>query len=231
MMDELSVICPAGGTRNVASLSLNAHKPTAAFFRGNNAPVGLCVEAGSASVTATEHLRSCRTMKRTGIGHISAPTLSSNNRTDRDVTAYRHRSSDHIPTFPYKTVAAALSPHSPLNMSLEWYFVNIKDENTAAAFLREKGLLHRDRSCLTCHHQMRLGSRCANGAPQWRCTNSARRARISARTGTWFPKPVELTEGHRPYPGVERQDEHDEILQETPRYAHCYSVPVHHSFI
>ncbi|KFD46218.1 hypothetical protein M513_12918 [Trichuris suis] len=32
-----------------------------------------------------------------------------------------------------------------------------------------------------------------------------------------FPKPVELTEGHRPYPGVERQDEHDEILQETPR--------------
>ncbi|KFD48220.1 hypothetical protein M513_10934, partial [Trichuris suis] len=47
-----------------------------------------------------------------------------------------------------------------------------------------------------------------NGAPQRRCTNSACRARISARTGTWFPKPVELTEGHRPYPGLERQDEH-----------------------
>ncbi|KFD67368.1 hypothetical protein M514_05249, partial [Trichuris suis] len=106
--------------------------------------------------------------------------------TDRVLTVYRHTSSDQVPTFPHKTVGAALFPHSALNMTLEWYFLNIRDEESAAAFLREKRVFHRERSCLSCHQQMQLGSRRPNGSPQWRCTNKACRARISARTGTWF---------------------------------------------
>ncbi|KFD48937.1 hypothetical protein M514_10178 [Trichuris suis] len=71
-------------------------------------------------------------------------------------------------------------------MNSEWYFLNIRDEESAAAFLREKGVFHRERSCLSCRQQMQLGSRRLNGSPQWRCTNKACRARISGRTGTWF---------------------------------------------
>ncbi|KFD49800.1 hypothetical protein M513_09267 [Trichuris suis] len=89
-------------------------------------------------------------------------------------------------------------------MNLEWYFANITDEESAAAFLREKGVFLRERSCLSCHQQIQLGSRRPNGSPQWKCTNKACGARISARTGTWLLKPVELTEGHQPDPGVER---------------------------
>ncbi|KFD50048.1 hypothetical protein M514_09008 [Trichuris suis] len=73
-----------------------------------------------------------------------------------------------------------------MNMNLEWYFANITDEESAAAFLREKGVFHRERSCLSCHQQMQLGSRRLNGSPQWKCTNKACGAQISARTGTWF---------------------------------------------
>ncbi|KFD62880.1 hypothetical protein M514_24920 [Trichuris suis] len=46
-----------------------------------------------------------------------------------------------------------------MNMNLEWYFANITDEESAAAFLREKGVFHRERSCLSCHQQVQLGSR------------------------------------------------------------------------
>ncbi|KFD45729.1 hypothetical protein M513_13388, partial [Trichuris suis] len=109
-----------------------------------------------------------------------------NNSTDRDLTVYRHTSSDELPIFPYETVGAALFPHSAMNMNLEWYFANITDEESAAALLREKGVFHRERSCLSCHQQMQLGSRRSNGSPQWKCTDKACGARISARTGTWF---------------------------------------------
>ncbi|KFD64406.1 hypothetical protein M514_04365 [Trichuris suis] len=69
-----------------------------------------------------------------------------------------------------------------MNMNLEWYFANITDEESAAAFLREKGVFHRERSCLSCHQQVQLGIRHPNGSAQWKCTNKAWGARISART-------------------------------------------------
>ncbi|KFD47463.1 hypothetical protein M513_11624 [Trichuris suis] len=43
-------------------------------------------------------------------------------------------------------------------MSLQWYFHNIRDEESAAAFLHEKGVFHRERSCRSCHQQMELCS-------------------------------------------------------------------------
>ncbi|KFD46697.1 hypothetical protein M513_12407 [Trichuris suis] len=72
-----------------------------------------------------------------------------------------------------------------MTLNLEWYFANITDEESAAAILREKGVFHRERSCISCHQQMQLGIRRPNGSAQ-------------------LPKPVELTEAHRPDPGVER---------------------------
>ncbi|KFD54055.1 hypothetical protein M513_05074 [Trichuris suis] len=69
---------------------------------------------------------------------------------------------------------------------LLWYFLNIRDEESAAAFLREKGVFHRERSCPSCHHQMVLCSRGPNVCPQWRCRNSPCHARLSTRKGTWF---------------------------------------------
>ncbi|KFD45949.1 hypothetical protein M513_13187 [Trichuris suis] len=71
-------------------------------------------------------------------------------------------------------------------MSLRLYFLNIRDEESAAAFLRERGIFHQHRSCPSCHRDMDLCGRGPTVCPQWRCRNSACRRRISARQGTWF---------------------------------------------
>ncbi|KFD49661.1 hypothetical protein M514_09493 [Trichuris suis] len=71
-------------------------------------------------------------------------------------------------------------------MSLRWYFLNIRDEESAAAFLRERGVLHQHRSCPSCHQDMEFCSRGPIVGPQWRCRNSACRRRVSSRQGTWF---------------------------------------------
>ncbi|KFD54637.1 hypothetical protein M514_04337 [Trichuris suis] len=55
-----------------------------------------------------------------------------------------------------------------MNMNLEWYFANITDEESAAALLREKGVFHREKSCLSCHQQMQLGIRRWGAHPKHR---------------------------------------------------------------
>ncbi|KFD50215.1 hypothetical protein M514_08843 [Trichuris suis] len=52
-------------------------------------------------------------------------------------------------------------------MSLRCYFLNIRDEESAAAFLREKGVFRQDRSCPSCHHDMEFCSRGPTVCPQW----------------------------------------------------------------
>ncbi|KFD48915.1 hypothetical protein M513_10278 [Trichuris suis] len=70
-------------------------------------------------------------------------------------------------------------------MSLQWYFLNIRNEESAAALLREKGAFHGERSCRSCHHQMEL---CSRGPNAFHSGGAAimPAARDSARTGTWF---------------------------------------------
>ncbi|KFD45815.1 hypothetical protein M513_13309 [Trichuris suis] len=58
-------------------------------------------------------------------------------------------------------------------MSLRWYFLNIRDKESAAAFLRERGIFHQHRSCPSCHRDMDLCGRGPTVCPQWRCRNSA----------------------------------------------------------
>ncbi|KFD54758.1 hypothetical protein M513_04458 [Trichuris suis] len=69
-------------------------------------------------------------------------------------------------------------------MSLRWYFLNIRDEESVASFLREKGESDRERSCPSCHHEMEFCSRGQNVCAQWRYSNQPCHTRLSARKGT-----------------------------------------------
>ncbi|KFD63802.1 hypothetical protein M514_23950 [Trichuris suis] len=49
-------------------------------------------------------------------------------------------------------------------MNVRWLYSTVKDEESAATLLREKGLLHQERPCPSCSDLMQLG----RGGKVWR---------------------------------------------------------------
>ncbi|KFD56268.1 hypothetical protein M514_02723, partial [Trichuris suis] len=67
-------------------------------------------------------------------------------------------------------------------MNVRWLYSTVKDEESAATLLREKGLLHQERLCPSCSDLMQLG----RGGKVWCCYKRSCRVEVSIRTGTWF---------------------------------------------
>ncbi|KFD47780.1 hypothetical protein M514_11330 [Trichuris suis] len=67
-------------------------------------------------------------------------------------------------------------------MNVRWLYSTVKDEESAATLLREKGLLHQERLCPSCSDLMQLG----RGGKVWRCHKRSCREEVSIRTGSWF---------------------------------------------
>ncbi|KFD47783.1 hypothetical protein M513_11333 [Trichuris suis] len=66
--------------------------------------------------------------------------------------------------------------------NIRWLYKTIKDEETAAQFLCERGLLHSEKLCPVCGETMRLG----RGGIAWCCYKRSCRREVSIRMGTWF---------------------------------------------
>ncbi|KFD46627.1 hypothetical protein M513_12482 [Trichuris suis] len=67
-------------------------------------------------------------------------------------------------------------------MNVRWLYSTVKDEESAATLLREKGLLHQERLRPSCSDLMQLG----RGGKVWRCHKRSCREEVSIRTGSWF---------------------------------------------
>uniref|UniRef100_A0A5S6Q3J7 Uncharacterized protein n=2 Tax=Trichuris muris TaxID=70415 RepID=A0A5S6Q3J7_TRIMR len=65
-------------------------------------------------------------------------------------------------------------------------------EDDLVAFLQEKGLLHRERSCAK-GHAMKLTSGRSGRSPTWRCRADGCSQEVSIREGTWFDGPRRRT--------------------------------------
>lgn len=72
--------------------------------------------------------------------------------------------------------------------NFERLIIAVPDEDSAIDFFKQRGLLHRERNCQRCGHEMRVSSKIAHGSSilVWRCINKPCKMTKGLRIDTWY---------------------------------------------